>query len=161
MIKGMEKHALDMEQVHRRLSGELFNAAWDLILKEERSPQEDEAMYLRAVASLYHWSEREEFGAKEHSVGCWQISRVAALLGWAEEARRWAERALALAEALRGDDAAFFVGFGYEALARALLVSGDRRGAERAREEARARAASLASEELRAALQGDLDTLEL
>lgn len=119
---------IDKAQAHTFFSADCFNNTWTLIDKADRTPEEDEQMLLSAMASLWHWTNREDHTDGNLSVGYWQVSRVHALRGNAAEARRYGQLALAAAE--RGNTDAFTVGYAYEALARAESVAGD---AEKAR----------------------------
>jgi len=38
-------------ELHRRLGGELFNRAWDLLVLEQRTPEQDDEMVHAAHAS--------------------------------------------------------------------------------------------------------------
>jgi hypothetical protein len=104
----------------KRLAGNLFNQAWDLLDKPERSPSEDLLMISRAHASLYHWIQVGT--AVNEARGYWQVSRVYATLKWPQPALIHAERSLAIC--LEHDIGDFDLAFGYEAVARALFLDG-------------------------------------
>jgi len=106
---------------HRHFSTHCFNAAWDLIDKPERTPNEDEAMINLCHASLWHWSQRVDCTSRHRSIGYWQASRVYALLRHADRARHYAELSLQSS----GAEDPFLTGYAYEALARAEAVCGD------------------------------------
>jgi hypothetical protein len=55
-------------------------------------------MLQTTMASLWHWSQRADVTPQNLSVGNWQAARVFALLGQAENARRYGETALRHAE---------------------------------------------------------------
>lgn len=111
---------LDLEAAHRRFSAACFNEAWTLIDKPARTPDEDEDMLRLAHASLWHWTRRPDCTRTNLSIGYWQLARVYAMVGRADEARRYGERCL---EASRDEEPAL-LGFAYEALARAAAVGG-------------------------------------
>ena len=90
----------DVAAAHRYFAATCFNAAWDLIEKSDRTPEDDQRMIALALASLYHWSERPDCGAMQRSVGYWQTSRVHALAGLASEAQRYGELCLAVSGGL-------------------------------------------------------------
>jgi hypothetical protein len=116
-----------MQDVHRQLSGQCFNQCWDFIDKPERTEEDTERMRLLAYASLWHWTQREDCAPMNLSVGEWQVARVEALAGNGAVARAAGRRCLGL-----GQDHGlepFYVGYAYEALARADLVLGDRAAA--------------------------------
>jgi hypothetical protein len=77
-----------------------------------------------SLASHWHWTQREDCAVTNISVAYWRTSRIYAVLGQAENARRYAEMCLA---ASQGDDVSpFYLGYAYEAMARAELVAGNR-----------------------------------
>lgn len=111
----------DVIAAHKFFSAQCFNQAWTLIDKQNRSPEENEQMIRLVQASLWHWTEREDYTATNLSVGYWQAARVYALVGDATAARRYGELALQ-----HGKDAGpFYLGYAHEALARAAAVAGD------------------------------------
>lgn len=112
----------DLQTVHRYFAANCFNKAWEFIDNHNRTTEEDLAMLQTAMASLWHWTQREDAEPKNLSVGYWQVSRVFALLGQAENARRYAEFSLKLAQG----EGPFYIGFAYEALARAEMTAGNR-----------------------------------
>lgn len=111
----------DLNAAHRYFSSHCFNAAWELIDKTDRTPEEEEMMIHLCHASIWHWSRREDCTDRNRSIGFWQASRIYAILGRAEGARRYAELALQFS----GSDDAFLRGYAYESLARAEAVCGD------------------------------------
>jgi hypothetical protein len=108
------------EKWHRTFAVELFNRAWDLLEKKDRSPEDDVTMIHAAHASRHHWG---EIGTPlELERGEWQISRVYSVLGIAPAALRHAELCLEICEDNGIGD--FDLAFAYEALARAHAVAG-------------------------------------
>ncbi len=79
---------------HERFSAECFNACWELIEKDERTPEDDEEMLNLAHASAWHWSKRPDFAPSKRVIALWQLSRVNSLLGQGEVALGHATRAL-------------------------------------------------------------------
>ncbi len=111
----------DIAKTHREFAAECFNAVWDLLDKQKRTPDEDARMIHLAHASRYHWG---EIGTPlEFARGDWQISRVYATLGFGVMAFKYAKRCLDLCE--KHDLGDFDLAFAYEAMARACTVSGD------------------------------------
>jgi hypothetical protein len=112
-------------QEHRKFAVSCFNKAWDLLEKNDRTPEEDMEMVHLTHASRYHWGQIGEpiYFAR----GDWQISRVYAELGFGVMAFKYAKSCLDLCEANDIDD--IDLAFAYEALARASAVSGDRANA--------------------------------
>jgi hypothetical protein len=142
----------DLAAAHKYFSADCFNRAWDLIDKPVRSAEEERMMVLLNQASLYHWSQRPDNDAKSQSIGYWQASRIQVLLGNAVEARRYADICLEYSRALEP----FYLGYAYEALARAASLAGNRAEFEQFLSEARDLAQKVASREDRDALLKDL-----
>lgn len=153
-MNGM-KPEFDEAAAHRYFSAHCFNRAWKLIGKTDRSPDEDRLMVALSQASLYHWLQRDDCDDRRLSIGYWQASRVQALIGNADEARKYAEVALSHSAEL----APFYRGFAHEALARAESVAGNREKAAAHAEKARALAMEVEEAEERDLLLGDLATL--
>lgn len=137
----------------RKLAVELFNGAWTLLRKEDRTPGEDAELVHTAHASVYHWS---RVGTHENLArGEWQVSRVYAVLGRDEPALWHARRCLALCERHGMTD--WDLGFAHEAMARAYAVAGQ---LDLARQHAAAaRAVPVKEDEDRELLLADLATL--
>jgi hypothetical protein len=150
----MNEPPFDVAAVHRHFAAACFNQAWRLIEKPDRTPDEDESMLLSSAASLWHWTERPDCTPANKSIGFWQLSRISAILGRADEARRYGRLALQNA----GDDP-FLAGCAHEALARAELAADNRAQAERHIAEARQRAERVADKQDRDLLEADLRTL--
>jgi hypothetical protein len=145
------------QDTQRKLAVELFNHVWTLLEKPNRIADEDEQMVHAAHASRHHW---QFVGtAKQWSIGEWQISRVYSVLKRAEPAVYHAARALRWAE----DPAVgpFYVAYGYEAMARACAVSGDRAGVERNLAAAREIASLISDQKDRRQLENDLATISI
>ena len=111
-----EKTALN--DWHRKQAIKLFNAAWDLIDKKNRTRSEEMDMIHMAHASRYHWGQAG--GALERARGEWQVSRVYSILRMGESALFHARESLKLCE--ENNIGGFDLAFGYEAVARAYKV---------------------------------------
>jgi hypothetical protein len=109
---------------HRRQAAALFNSTWDLIDKSDRTEDDDAEMLLSAAASRWHWG--QVGGAEQVASGDWQVAHVAALLGVADVATRFAGRNLAIAETEGWDG--WRLASAHEGMARACAVSGDTEG---------------------------------
>lgn len=106
---------------HRTFAVDLFNLVWELMDKNERTPEEDDRMLHAAHASRYHWG---EIGTPlEIERGEWQISRVYSILHRPQSALYHAERCLKICTAHEIGD--FDLAFAYEAMARAYAVAGE------------------------------------
>jgi hypothetical protein len=92
-----------------------FNEAWALLDLDDLTREDEEAMLAATFAQRYHWYQA---GApRNQAIADWQVSRVAAVLGYADLALRFGERSLATC--LDHDLDAFVTGFAHEAIARA------------------------------------------
>jgi hypothetical protein len=147
----------DLATAHKRFSVDCFNKTWELIDKEGRTPEENEKMLLLSMASTWHWTQREDCEPTNLSVGYWQISRVHAILGRADEARRYGTLCL---EASCGEGIApFYLGYAHEALARAEKVAGNRNEMEEHLGEARKAAERMTDADAKKMLLDDLATI--
>ncbi|MFN2160338.1 MAG: hypothetical protein ACK2TW_10335 [Anaerolineales bacterium] len=151
------KPEFDLENAHKYFSAQCFNKAWDLIDKGERTPEEDEEMVLLTMASMWHWSQRPDQTLQNLSVGCWQAARIYALVGQADNARRYAQ--LSLDAAREGQLEPFYVGYAYEALARAEKAAGNQDKMDEYLGEARYTAGGVKDDGERKMLMDDLDTI--
>lgn len=151
----MSSPGFDLSTAHRFFAAECFNLAWDLIDQPTRSDEENERMLLTALASLWHWSQRPDATPRELSIGHWQVSRVYSLLGQAANAEEFGNRSLRHS----ADLAPFYLGYAYEALARAARLAGDKARVAQHLSEARQYAARVTDEGERAALEKDLATI--
>ena len=153
----MSQTDFDAAKAHGFFSVDCFNNTWGLIDKVDRTPEEDEQMLLLAMASLWHWTQRDDRTDTNLSVGYWQVSRVHALRGHASEASRYGQ--LALDTAQRGEADAFTFGYAYEALARAASIGGDAEQKTTYLAEAQAAADRVEDEEAKSWLLDDLKTI--
>jgi hypothetical protein len=147
----------DLPTAHRYFSAECFNTAWDLIEKPRRTAEEDLDMLHRSLVALWHWSQRPDCTPTNRSIGCWQVSRVYAILGQEENARRYGE--LCLAVSREPDVPPFYLAYAHEALARAALLAGDIARVQEHLAEARRLAQGVTDGEEKSALLNDLETV--
>jgi hypothetical protein len=139
----------------RRLAAELFNYAWTLLEKSDRTEAETELMINAAHASRLFW---EEIGEPVNQArGEWQISRCYALAGRAEPALHHAMRCLAICE--KHGIADFDLAYAYESVARAYAVAGDKATAALWAHQARDSVDRIAEPEDRSLLLKDLATI--
>lgn len=106
---------------HRALAVSLFNRTWELLDQEKRSVEDDAEMLTVAFASRYHWLQVGD--PRNFSVSDWQVSRVAAVLGYVEVSADYAERSLETAAG--ASLSPFYVAYAHEAVARAAGLAGD------------------------------------
>ncbi len=146
---------IDVAGAHKYFSATCFNQAWDLIEKTDRTEAEDRLMVALNQASIFHWLSRPDCAPKTLSIGYWQASRIQALLGNAAEAMRYAHICLEHSAELEP----FYLGYAYEALARAAALAKDAeaRAAHLARAEALT--GQIAKAEDRRRLEADLRTI--
>ena len=150
-----DKSSFDLQAAHRYFATRCFNRTWGYIEKAARSPEDDLTMLHTALASLWHWTQREDCTPENLSTGYWQVSRVYALLGQADNARRYGELCLKASEKL----APFYLGEANEALARAELTAGDRLKMQVHLEKARQLAEKITDEGDKRVLLNDLKTI--
>lgn len=145
----------DLACAHRWFSADCFNRVWSLLDKPDRAPEECERMVSLAHASLAHWRERADCTAQNLSIGYWQVSRVCAVLGQAENARHYGELCLAAS----ASEPPFYLGYAHEALARAAKQAGNAASAAEHLATARLLAAQVTDAGERGALESDLTGL--
>lgn len=148
----------DLTTAHKHFSVDCFNRTWEVIGKTIRAPAEEEQMLLLAFASFYHWTQRPDCTAEKRSISLWQVSRVYALLGQAENARRYAEQCLV--ESDSPGLPSYCLGYAYEALARAALVAGKKDKMREYLALAHQIAEKMTDEEDRETLLADLATIQ-
>jgi len=146
----------DLAAAHKYFAADCFNKAWDLIEKPERTSEDDRLMVALNQASIFHWLNRADCTSENLSVGFWQASRIQTLLGRADEARRHAETCLSYSHSLKP----FYVGYAYEALARAEFMAGDLATGEAHLQHAQRHAASIENKDHQTMLLKDLESLK-
>lgn len=147
----------DIQQAHRHFSADCFNRTWDNMDKNGgRSTEENMEMLHTAIASIWHWSQREDVTDENLSVGYWQVSRVYCLIGQPNNARRYGMLSLQYAK----DLSPFFKGYAYETLARAEMIANKRVIMLTHLERAREMLDQVEKEEDRRLLAKDLETIK-
>ncbi len=150
-----DKLQFDLTAAHKFFSADNFNKTWEYIEKKDRSQEDDLNMLQMAIASLWHWSQREDANTQNLSVGCWQVSRVFSLIGQPDNARMYGLLSLKHAETLEP----FYKGHAYESLARAEMLADNRVVMKHYLEKAREMAAQVTDEEDQGLLLKDLDSI--
>ncbi len=153
----MPEPKIDLAAAHRWFAVDCFNRAWEYINKPERTPDEDEEMIRLSLASTWHWTQRPDCTNINRAIGLWQIARVYTLAGQAENARRYGQMCLEVSQ--NPDMPPFYLGYAYEALARAESLGGDRQVVKALVMEGKRLAEQVAEEEDRSLLLADLDTI--
>lgn len=151
----MSQAEFDTATGHRYFAAACFNATWELLDKQNRTSDDEEAMIACSLASLWHWQQRPDCTPRNLSIGYWQVSRVYATVGQPQNAWRYGELCLKASE---GEEP-FYLGYAYEALARAAKAAGDAQLQAQYRRQAEELASQLLEGEERELLSKDLQTL--
>lgn len=114
----MSQHELEKDALLKSQAAQYFNQTWDLLDKQNRSPQEDLQMIHQAHASRFLWGLVGK--DKQKATGEWQVSRVYAVLKMGESSLYHAQASLDYCE--KGALTPFDFAFAHEALARAYAV---------------------------------------
>ena len=113
---------------HRSMAASCFNKTWEYLRKSELSAEEAEEMVHASHASFWHWTQVEDHTPLNISIGTWQLARVYAVARLPERAEYFAQRCIEVGE--NNDLFPYFVGYGYEAKARAKALQGDGQAAQ-------------------------------
>lgn len=142
----------DVARWRRTLAPRDFNHTWELLDKDELSREEEEEMLASTLSQRHNWY---LVGTPHNwAVADWQVARVAAVLGYADLSRRFAERSLELAT--EHELGPFVTGFAHEAIARAAAEVDDVETFTEHLELARATLAEIAEDDDRDLLEADL-----
>jgi len=152
----MSKEEFNTKAAHQYFSATCFNSTWDLIDKIDRSDEDNQKMLLSCYASLYHWTNREDANDQNFSIGYWQLSRVHALLNNPKAAYEDATRCLAYSHNLEP----FYLGYAYEAQARAKKIAGETEAFQTHLKQAWEQHALIKDKELAQMLDKDLQSLK-
>ena len=145
----------DTKHAHQFFSAHCFNSTWKLIDKAKRTEPENEQMIQCTLASLWHWTQREDCTDRNLSIGYWQAARVYALAGEGDNARKYAQLCLDITPT----EDPFYLGYAHEAMARAELLSGNKEHAAENLSQARKCAEQVTDSENQKLLVNDLETL--
>jgi hypothetical protein len=146
----------EVQETHKYFSTHCFNQTWDYIEKVgERTVEDDLAMLHTAIASLWHWSQREDASPQNLSVGYWQVARVYCLIKQPHNARTYGLLALKYAR----DLSPFYKGYAYESLARAEMIVNNRVIMKTHLEKAREMLGQIEDREARELLARDLESI--
>ncbi len=142
----------DIATWSRTFAPRAFNRTWELLDAGELAREDEEEMLAAAFAQRYHWY---EVGTERNrAIADWQVSRVAAVLGYSDLARRFGERSLEIS--LEYDLDPFVEGFAHEAIARAAATVDDVETFTEHLELAKAALSAIEDEEDREVLAADL-----
>lgn len=148
----------DVTLGHRKFAAMAFNHAWEFIELGSRTDEDVRQMLDAAHASSWHWRHREDATAKNRSIADWQLSRVYALAGNGALALEYGNLSL---ETASETDLPFFIGYAYEAIARAHWVLGNLDDARAALAAADESLAQIPADEDKALLRPDLDEIRV
>lgn len=102
---------------------EYNNLVWELLVRDTRTPEEDEMMVHAAHASYLHWVTA---GSELHRQrGVWLLARVYAELSMGPMSRKFAEQCRAMTDAHADQMEEFDKAYALEAMARSHAVSGE------------------------------------
>ncbi|MEQ9379463.1 MAG: hypothetical protein RJP95_01260 [Pirellulales bacterium] len=146
---------IDIPQAHRHFSVYCFNSAWKFIDKTARTDEDQAQMILRAMSSLWHWTQRPDCSDQTLSIGYWQVARVLALAGYGSMALDMAEQSLEYSVA----EGPFYEAYAHEAIARAAKLLNDESKFEEHAAAAKKLADKVDDAEERKQLLADLKTL--
>ena len=152
-----KKPDFDLSAAHKYFSADCFNKTWDYIDKPIRKTSEEDAMLRLSLASLWHWTQREDCTDTNLSVGYWQVARVFAHLRQADNARHYGELCLEVSQ--KEGVQPFYLGYAYEALARAEHMAGNLDKMEDFLVQAHQAATLVSDAEEKRMLQKDLATI--
>jgi hypothetical protein len=142
----------DIARWRRTLAPRDFNHTWELLDKDELTREEEEEMLASTLSQRHNWYQVGT--AHNWAVADWQVARVAVVLGYADLARRFAERSLELAT--EHGLGPFVTGFAHEAIARAAAEVDDVETFGEHLELAKATLAEIADDDDRDLLEADL-----
>jgi len=147
----------DIQQAHKYFSVACFNKTWDTVDKDGAHNDEEKMEMLHtAIASVWHWSQREDVTPQTMSIGYWLVSRVCCLIGQPNNARRYGFLSLQYAKELPP----FYRGYAYETLARAEMIANKRVIMLTHLDKAREMARYVTDEKERQLLMKDLETIK-
>jgi len=148
--------SFDINAANKYFSANCFNNTWGYIDKKDRTAEDNEQMIQLAQASLWHWSQREDKTDRNMSIGYWLAARVYALVDESNNARKYGLLCLEYSK----NDEPFYLGFAYEALARAEMTAGDKTKMNQYLQEARNLAESVTNDEEKKMLTDDLESIK-
>ena len=104
----------------KKIAIDCFNSTWDLIDKPEKTADDKIEMIRLAHASLYFWQLVENHTPTNLSIGYWQLSRVYSLIEDGQSAVLFGNKCIEIS--LQDSVDAFYLAYGYEAVARGLII---------------------------------------
>lgn len=117
------KQNFTLEEAHREFAKQANGKTWDLLMKAERTTEDDQEMLAAAYTSGYHW--RIVGTPLHHQRAEWLIAHVLTVLGSAELAVAHARSCQAITETHPDLMKDFDLAYAAEGLARAHALSGN------------------------------------
>lgn len=111
-------------QLHQDMGITYFNQSWDLLLKEDRSKEDEDVLINMVHASLFHWRQLNQ--PVNILRGEWMIAHVYTLLKQKEAALYHAKNTMEWSDKAKAED--WDLAYAYEAMARAYALNGDKDG---------------------------------
>ena len=148
---------MEQQEFHRSIATDCFNQCWTYIDKEKRTDFEDEEMRRLAEVSFWHWMQVEDHTKENESVGYWQLARVYTISARYRLAYYYADQCIEVSKV--GNLEPFYMGYGYEARARAHLLGGQVEEGKEALEKAYEFAEQVSDPEWKDPLVADLDQI--
>jgi hypothetical protein len=149
---------LDITLGHKKFAAAAFNHAWDFIDLKVRTDEEVRQMLDAAHASSWHWRHRDDATPQNRSIADWQLSRVHALAGNGAIALDYGNLSLVTASE---SGLSFYIGYAYEAIARANWVLGNLDDARAALAAANESLDQIPDEDEKAILRPDLEDIAI
>jgi tetratricopeptide (TPR) repeat protein len=143
------------EPDHKQIAITTFNATWDYLDKEMRTAEENDMMVHAAHTSRYMWG--QVGGPQEFERGDWQLSRVYASLGKADESLHYAKHCLNTC--LDNEIGDFDLAFAYEAMARAYTLKENWKEVDKYAQLAKQAAENIEDDGNKEYFLGELDTV--
>lgn len=153
----MSEERLTEKEFHTKMAKQLFNKTWDLMLKEDRQPQETTEMMHTAHASAYHWLQVGE--PVNHARSQWLLSRVYFKANMGEMALYHAKECEQMSRL--HSLSAFDIAFAHEAMARAYALQGDVMNTDAHKAKALEAGAGIAKDPDRKYLEEEIKSIQL
>jgi hypothetical protein len=159
MVDPSELNEETLVAAHRRFAATCFNQAWELLDKEDRTHADELDLVRLTHTSHWHWLQVPDHTPTNLSIATWFTSRVYAELGDGASAAVYAEQCQEISQP--NVVPPFFVGYGFEAMARAEALLHNEAGMNAALASAREAAEQVEDETEKQALLADLSTIAL
>lgn len=143
---------------HKSIASKCFNSAWDYVERPNRTPEDTETMIHLAHSSFWHWTQVEDHAPSNLSIGLWMLSRAYAIAELSERSVYFATRCVNVSEENKLPP--FFVGYAFEALARAKALDNNKEEVTSLIDRAKLLAQEVEDDDDRELLLKDLSTVQ-